>query len=195
MHVSNMCNYETNIGTILRVKTSDKLSSTIHINMRNKVANMIKSNGPSNPKSIWKVYLTKQNSAIPILIVKRNQSMMTLKSHSSERFLLILFQWCPTTTRYVWLYQSAWFWRCYWHWTLPKLSGSDGISATMLKQTVSIAPSITKLMNASIHSGKLPIAWKTSSVVQVPRWNNHSNYRRCIERHKFRTVYVFIHNI
>ena len=38
-----------------------------------------------------------------------------------------------------------------------KSRGPDGISATMLKQTaVSIALGITKLMNTSIRSGKLP---------------------------------------
>ena len=51
----------------------------------------------------------------------------------------------------------------------------------MLKQTaVSIAPGITKLMNTSIRSGKLPTAWKISSVVPVPKGSNHTsvnNYR------------------
>ena len=62
-----------------------------------------------------------------------------------------------------------------------KSSGPDGISATMLKQTaVSIAPGITKLMNLSIHLGKFPTAWKTPSVVPIPKGSNHtcvSNYR------------------
>ena len=62
-----------------------------------------------------------------------------------------------------------------------KSSGPDGISATMLKQTaVSIAPGITKLMNESIRSGNFPNAWKTSSIVPIPKGNNHtsvSNYR------------------
>jgi hypothetical protein len=38
-------------------------------------------------------------------------------------------------------------------------------------------------MNTSIHSGKFPVAWKTSSVVPVPKGNNHSsisNYVRSI---------------
>ena len=60
-------------------------------------------------------------------------------------------------------------------------SGPDGISATMLKQTaVSIAPGITKLINTSIRLGKLPTAWKISSIVPVPKGSNHTsvnNYR------------------
>ena len=68
------------------------------------------------------------------------------------------------------------FWRCYY-----QSSGPDGISATMLKQTaMSIAPGITKLMNLSISTSKFPTAWKTSSVVPVPKGSNHtsvSNYR------------------
>ena len=61
-----------------------------------------------------------------------------------------------------------------------KSSGPDGISAIMLKQSaLSIAPEITKLMNRSIHSGKFPAAWKTSSVVPVPKGNNHTCVTNC----------------
>ena len=70
-------------------------------------------------------------------------------------------------------------WRCYCYWTQLSSSGPDGISATMLKQTaVSIAPGITKLMNMSICSGKLPTAWKISSVVPVPKGSNHTSVKQ-----------------
>ena len=83
-----------------------------------------------------------------------------------------------------------------------KSSGPDGISGTMLKRTaISIAPGITRLMNMSICSGKFPTAWKTSSVVPIPKGNNHtcvSNYRlislllilsKLLERHIYGLIF------
>ena len=62
-----------------------------------------------------------------------------------------------------------------------KANGPDNISAKMLKSTaVSIAPVLTKFFNLSITTGKLPRAWKTSSVVPIPKAENKSdakNYR------------------
>ena len=62
-----------------------------------------------------------------------------------------------------------------------KTNGPDNLSAKMLKSTaVSIDPVLTKLLNLSIITGKLPSAWKTSSVVPVPKAENKSdakNYR------------------
>ena len=61
---------------------------------------------------------------------------------------------------------------------LTKASGSDGISATMLKNTAfSIAPAIVMLFNMSISSGKLPSAWKLSAIVPIGDNTNVSNYR------------------
>ena len=64
---------------------------------------------------------------------------------------------------------------------VDKASGPDGISARMLKATAaSITPSVTKLFNISIRLGRFPQVWKSSSVVPVPKSNNHreaSNYR------------------
>ena len=49
-----------------------------------------------------------------------------------------------------------------------KASGPDGISVKMLKATaVSIAPSIAKLFNISIHLARFPQSWKISSIVPV----------------------------
>ena len=62
---------------------------------------------------------------------------------------------------------------------VDKASGPDGISARMLK-AASITPSVTKLFNISIRLGRFPQVWKSSSVVPVPKSNNHreaSNYR------------------
>ena len=51
----------------------------------------------------------------------------------------------------------------------------------MLKNTApSITPSLTKLLKLSIQSGRFPEAWKLSSVVPIPKGNEHespSNYR------------------
>ena len=62
-----------------------------------------------------------------------------------------------------------------------KANGPDGISVQMLKGTAhSIAPSITKLFNISIRQGRFSKCWKISSIVPIPKSNNHSectNYR------------------
>ena len=51
----------------------------------------------------------------------------------------------------------------------------------MLKSTApSIAPSITNLFNASLKAGFLPVAWKSSHVVPIPKtgdMSNPTNYR------------------
>ena len=53
---------------------------------------------------------------------------------------------------------------------VAKASGQDGISARMLKATaVEIAPSIAKLFNVSIQSGRPPAAWKSANVVPIPK--------------------------
>ena len=62
-----------------------------------------------------------------------------------------------------------------------KACGPDKISAQMLKYTAStIAPSIARLFNCSIHSGKLPDQWKLSMIVSIPKSSQMSepgNYR------------------
>ena len=51
-----------------------------------------------------------------------------------------------------------------------KASGPDNISSRMLRHTAfSIAPSITQLFNFSLQTGQLPIQWKTSLVVPIPK--------------------------
>jgi len=51
-----------------------------------------------------------------------------------------------------------------------KASGPDGVSSGMHKATAhSIAPSLTKLVNISIRTGKIPGKWKLSAVVPIPK--------------------------
>ena len=53
---------------------------------------------------------------------------------------------------------------------VSKSSGRDGISARMLKNTAeAIATSITNLFNCSTRCGTPPNAWKTSSIVPIPK--------------------------
>ena len=53
---------------------------------------------------------------------------------------------------------------------VAKASGSDGISAKMLKYTAtSITPVVTKLFNLSMSSGKLPSQWKHARIIPVPK--------------------------
>ena len=57
-----------------------------------------------------------------------------------------------------------------------KASGPDGISGNMLKGTVeAITPTVTHLFNLSLKSGKVPEAWKTSSVVPIPKTHRPSD--------------------
>ena len=64
---------------------------------------------------------------------------------------------------------------------ISKSNGPDGISARMLKYTAaSITPSIARLFNQSLLSCKVPLEWKSSLVVPVPKgYDPHSpnNYR------------------
>ena len=64
---------------------------------------------------------------------------------------------------------------------ISKSNGPDGVSLRMLKNTAaSIAPSVTKLFNQSIKSGRIPSKWKSSYVVPIPKGNDThtlSNYR------------------
>jgi len=51
-----------------------------------------------------------------------------------------------------------------------KVSGPDGVSSRMLKATAHpITPSLTKLFNISITTGKIPGKWKLSAVVPIPK--------------------------
>ena len=156
---------------------------------------------PSNPKTFWKLVkcLTKQTSSIPILKDSQEKAVHddTEKATLLNEFFSSCFNnaqpplnmshynefnqpdqdSCPeqllcTEDEILEMLLSL---------DTTKSNGPDGISAIMLKQTaVSIVPGITKLMNMSICSGKFPTAWKTSSVVPIPKGSNHTritNYR------------------
>ena len=57
-----------------------------------------------------------------------------------------------------------------------KASDPDGISGYMLKGTAeSIAYSLAYLFNMSIKFGKVPTAWKVSSIVPIPKMTNSTD--------------------
>ena len=64
---------------------------------------------------------------------------------------------------------------------IKKASGPDNIAASMLKEVAAeIAPSVTRLFNLSLVSGCLPLEWKRSHIVPIPKLDelsNASNYR------------------
>ena len=65
-----------------------------------------------------------------------------------------------------------------------KACGPDKISAQMLKYTAStIALSIARLFNCSIHSGKLPDQWKLSMIVPIPKSSQMSEQFHQIHRY------------
>ena len=62
------------------------------------------------------------------------------------------------------------------HLDAVKATGTDGISAKMLKAVAfTIAPSLTKLFNLSLSNGIIPSEWKTSTIVPVPKGPNRSS--------------------
>ena len=91
-----------------------------------------------------------------------------------------------------------------------KATGPDGVSDTMLKYTVTnIAPSVTKLFNLSIKSVRIPMDWKQSLVVPIPKAsamsspNNYcpisllSTLSKLLERHMYMLIssYLSEHHI
>ena len=53
---------------------------------------------------------------------------------------------------------------------VTKASGSDGISARMLKETaMHISPSLTRIFNLSVKTGTFPSLWKKSNIVPIPK--------------------------
>ena len=81
---------------------------------------------------------------------------------------------------------------------ITKASGPDGISTRMLKYTApNIAPSLTKL---SISTGNIPLAWKKSLIVPIPKGHELSSpnkYRpvsllpiisKVLERHIYKVI-------
>ena len=64
---------------------------------------------------------------------------------------------------------------------VSRANGPDGISARMLKYTAaSITPTVTKLFNLSITQGRMPVNWKKSAIVPIPKTSDMStptNYR------------------
>ena len=152
---------------------------------------------PSEPKKFWKFVkaLSKNRSSIPalkfndILYESDEQKAAVLNSFFSSCFNLSHPPLDPsfpedhlsvpncealycTTEEVMHMLE---------HLDCSKACGPDQISARMLKVTASsIAPSITKLFNISIRTGKLPDQWKLSMVVPIPKSSNlsePSNYR------------------
>ena len=81
---------------------------------------------------------------------------------------------------------------------VSKASGPDGVSAIMLKMTGEfIAPSVCKLFNISLQTGRVPQGWKQSIIVPVPKTSaacTPDNYRpvsllsvlsKVLERHMY----------
>ena len=84
---------------------------------------------------------------------------------------------------------------------VSKSNGPDDISARMLKATsASIAPSVTSLFNQSLKLGRVPMKWKESRVVPIPKVpapKSPDNYRpisllsvlsKALEKHVYRLI-------
>ena len=197
--------------------------------LRSAKLNFFKNLDPSSPKSFWKVakFLTKQSSTIPILQDDYgdtiqddtekasllndffskcfNRALPPLGRTDYEEIDLSITGECPEDI----LCSEEEVEQMLLSLDTTKSSGSDGISAIMLKETAfSITPGITKLFNISIRTGTIPEAWKISSIVPIPKGSKHnsvSNYRpisllpilsKLLERHihKLITDHLDINN-
>ena len=82
-----------------------------------------------------------------------------------------------------------------------KATGPDKISALMLKKTaLSIAASVISLFNQSLRDGRVPLEWKLSHVVPIPKQspaNSPDKYRpvsllsilsKILERHMYNVI-------
>ena len=89
-----------------------------------------------------------------------------------------------------------------------KATGPDKISALMFKMTASsIAPSITSLFNQSLKKGQVPMDWKLSHVVPIPKQspaNSPDKYRpvsllsilsKVLERHVYNIIADYLDEI
>ena len=95
---------------------------------------------------------------------------------------------CPTNIIPTWFHHWPNVLCHLWSWTLStsrpciqglevsKACGPDKISVQMLKYTVSsIAPSVIKLFNLSIHLGRIPDCWKEAMIVPIPKSTSKSS--------------------
>ena len=164
--------------------------------LRSAKLNFFKNLDPSSPKSFWKVakFLTKQSSTIPILQDDYgdtiqddtekasllndffskcfNRALPPLGRTDYEEIDLSITGECPADI----LCSEEEVEQMLLSLDTTKSSGSDGISAIMLKETAfSITPGITKLFNISIRTGTIPEAWKISSIVPIPKGSKHNS--------------------
>ena len=151
------------------------------------------------PKTFWKKIksLSKHNESIPTLICEGvdintdagkaellNKQFYENFNHSHPQVLSSVFPRIPTdpsscpdhllcTEEQVFNLIAAL--------DCSKATGTDAISARMLKSTVfSIVPSLTNLFNSSIRTGMFPQSWKCARVVPIPKkgdLSNPANYR------------------
>ena len=152
---------------------------------------------PNDSKKFWKSLraINKKQSSIPalksngILFDSDEQKAIALNSFFSSCFNLSHPPLNPSTTQQQQSHLNCEHFYCTTdevEHMLKKLDcskacGPDKISAQMLKYIASsIAPSIARLFNHSIHCGKLPDQWKLSMIVPIPkasRMSEPGNYR------------------
>ena len=148
---------------------------------------------PKNPKEFWKGLSKKQSLVTTLMkmVLRLSPVYKKLTIFSPDALIDYVLLW--TTGRKVTLSSLMTYLpddllcdednvcKLLTNLDVSKSSGPERISAKMLKHAaVSIAPSITKLFNLSITSGRVPRGWKLSSVVPIPKSRkpqSHDNYR------------------
>ncbi len=170
-------------------------------------------------KTFWKLFkvLTKKKSSIPVLrsqarlIYDDAEKANVLNRHFFENFnhQLRTCSTCPTPACAMtdssfpeeYLCNESQVLSLISSLDIKKATGSDGISARMLRETAhSIAGSLTTLFNLSLKTGCFPTDWKFARVVPIPKSGDPqspANYRpisilsilsKLLERHVHRVL-------
>ena len=172
-----------------------KLRNRVLSQLRAAKANYFKRINPHDANQFWKAvkYLSKVKSSIPVLTMDDITAHSDIKKANmiSEYFTtcfnspldlgtsLHFDNWCApieeflcTTEEVFHLLASL---------DTSKSTGPDGISTCMLKSTaISIASSVTTLFNLSLQCGRIPMGWKQSLIVPIPKntpANSAKDYR------------------
>ena len=175
--------------------------------LRNKVVSLLRQAkkkffenlNSADQKVFWKTVkmLNNTTSSIPTLITQSSVQAVSSSDEAStlnENRVFSCFNTClpplseeshihptPSTCPELFLIAEEYVATVLLNLDVSNSSGVDSVSAKMLKQTaLSIAPSLTKLINLSITTGCFPEDWKIARIVPIPKADNRSspaNYR------------------
>lgn len=170
------------------VEKYKRIRNRVVIQLRTAKSNFFKNLNPRSNKKFWSTvkYLNKRYNSIPVL----NQGSVTANTSKEKAEMLnSFFSTCfnpafpPLSPRNDLIASTGEVsniedllctdeevYGLLSSLDVSKASGPDGISARMLRMTAEfIAPSVCKLFNLSLQTGRVPHRWKQSTIVPVPK--------------------------